>query len=150
MVNTPIRKVAVSGFKISGFPASGIFFLGVDDSAIRRNVKTDDGEYGIARFSSRGGKIVANKASGADEAGIYVGDSPHANVLVAANEAADNGAFGFFFRDAASGTVVGNRAHGNCVGAGAQHGRQHRGRLALHREQGDREQQVLLGQRGGG
>jgi parallel beta-helix repeat protein len=117
VVNAPVRNVTISGFDVAGFPGSGIFFLGADNPVVSRNVTTDNEEYGIVRFSSGGGKIVGNTASGSAEAGIYVGDSPNADVLVAGNEASDNEQFGFFFRDAAHGDVVGNRAHGNCIGA---------------------------------
>jgi parallel beta-helix repeat protein len=75
----------------------------------------DNEEYGIARFNSTGGKIVANVAEGSEEAGIYVGDSPDANVTITGNEVAGN-LFGFFLRDTANGRVLGNRAHDNCVG----------------------------------
>jgi parallel beta-helix repeat protein len=117
IVDAPIRNVTISGFTVVGFPGSGIFFLGAQNPVVKRNRTDDNEEYGIARFTSSGGKIVRNKASGSDEAGIYVGDSPNADVLVAGNETADNGQFGLFFRDAARGYVVGNRSHGNCVGA---------------------------------
>jgi parallel beta-helix repeat protein len=117
VVNVPLKNVTISGFNVTGFPGSGIFFLGAENPVVKRNVTTENEEYGIARFSSSGGLIIGNKASGSDEAGIYVGDSPNADVLVAGNEAADNGAFGLFFRDAAHGDVVGNRVHGNCIGA---------------------------------
>ena len=117
VVNVPLKNVTISGFNVTGFPGSGIFFLGAENPVVKRNVTTQNEEYGIARFSSSGGVIIGNKASGSDEAGIYVGDSPNADVLVAGNEAADNGAFGLFFRDAAHGDVVGNRVHGNCIGA---------------------------------
>jgi parallel beta-helix repeat protein len=117
VVSAPVRNVTISGFKVAGFPGSGIFFFGADNPVIKRNVTTDNEEYGVARFDSSGGRIVDNEASGSEEAGIYVGDSPDADVLVAGNEASDNGAFGLFFRDAAHGDVVGNRVHGNCIGA---------------------------------
>ena len=117
VVDTPIRNVTIRGFDVSGFPGSGIFFLGAENPVVKRNVTTDNEEYGIVRFDSSGGEIIGNEASGSEEAGIYVGDSPNADVLVAGNEAFDNEQFGFFFRDAAHGDVVGNRAHGNCIGA---------------------------------
>ena len=66
---------------------------------------------------STGGRIVGNRASGSEEAGIYVGDSPEANVLIAANRSFDNELFGFFLRDAANGMLVANQSTGNCVGA---------------------------------
>ncbi|MFY9580968.1 MAG: right-handed parallel beta-helix repeat-containing protein [Gaiellaceae bacterium] len=113
----PIEDVTISGFKVKGFAGSGIFFLGAEGPVVQDNRTKDNGEYGIARFVSSGGKIVGNEASGSEEAGIYVGDSPDADVLVAGNRSFDNHLFGFFFRDAANGRVVGNTSTGNCVGA---------------------------------
>ena len=116
-VTDPISDVTVKGFKVKGFPGTGILFLGAEDPVAKHNRAKDNGEYGIARFFSTGGKIVGNKASGSEEAGIYVGDSPDADVLIARNRAFDNHLYGFFLRDAAHGRLVGNRAYGNCVGA---------------------------------
>lgn len=117
VVTDPITDVTISGFTVEGFDGSGILFIGAEDPVVTKTRTDDNEEYGIARFLSTGGKIVANKASGAEEAGIYVGDSPNADVLIAANEAFDNGLFGFFLRDAANGRLVGNSSHDNCVGA---------------------------------
>jgi parallel beta-helix repeat protein len=117
VVTDPISNVTVSGFTVEGFEGIGILFIGAANPVVRHNVADDNEEYGIARFISTGGEIIRNEASGADEAGIYVGDSPDANVLVAGNETFDNGLFGFFLRDAANGRLVGNQSHDNCVGA---------------------------------
>jgi len=116
-VNDPISDVKIKGFKVQGFPGTGIIFLGAEDPVVKHNRTKDNGEYGIARFFSTGGKIVGNAASGSEEAGIYVGDSPDADVLIARNHAFDNHLFGFFLRDAANGRLVGNHSYGNCVGA---------------------------------
>jgi parallel beta-helix repeat protein len=117
VVTDPISDVTVSGFTVEGFEGVGILFIGAENPVVGHTVTDDNEEYGIARFLSTGGKIVGNQASGAEEAGIYVGDSPDADVLVVGNETSDNGEFGFFLRDAANGQLVGNRAHDNCVGA---------------------------------
>lgn len=117
VVTDPVDDVTIKGFKVSGFAGNGILFLGATDPVVKDNRLKDNGEYGIARFVSSGGTILRNAASGSEEAGIYVGDSPDADVLVAGNVAYDNHLFGFFFRDAANGRVVGNEAFGNCVGA---------------------------------
>jgi parallel beta-helix repeat protein len=117
VVTDPISDVTISGFTVKGFEGVGILFIGAENPVITHNRTDDNGEYGIARFISTGGKIVSNTASGSEEAGIYVGDSPNADVLIAGNESFDNELFGFFLRDAANGHVVGNRSHGNCVGA---------------------------------
>ncbi len=116
-VTDPVSDVTISGFKIEGFPANGILFVGAEDPVVKHNRTKDNHEYGIARFSSSGGKIVGNAASGSEEAGIYVGDSPEANVLIAGNRTFDNELFGIFLRDAAHGHVWANSSTGNCVGA---------------------------------
>jgi parallel beta-helix repeat protein len=117
VVDDPVSNVTISGFTVSGFEGTGILYLGAENPVITGNRVIDNGGYGIARFISSGGSIIANRASGSAEAGIYVGDSPNANVLIAANESSGNELFGFFLRDAANGTVTGNRSHDNCVGA---------------------------------
>ena len=116
-VTDPVSDVTISGFKVEGFSANGILFFGAEDPVVKHNRTKDNHEYGIARFVSSGGKIVGNAASGSEEAGIYVGDSPEADVLIAGNWTFDNELFGIFLRDAAHGHVVANRSSGNCVGA---------------------------------
>jgi hypothetical protein len=116
-VTDPISDVTISGFIVEGFKGTGILYLGAENPVVKHDLLKDNGEYGVARFVSTGGKVVGNWASGSGEAGIYVGDSPEANVLVAHNATVDNVLFGIFLRDAANGHVVGNRSSGNCVGA---------------------------------
>jgi hypothetical protein len=117
VVADPVEDVSISGFTIEGFAANGILFLGAEDVAASRNRTIDNTEYGIAAFFVEGVRFVANTTSGSEVAGIYIGDSPNADALILANETFDNGLFGFFFRDATDGRVVGNRSHDNCVGA---------------------------------
>jgi hypothetical protein len=116
-VRDPVEDVTVKGFEIRGFAANGIVFLGAEDLVAKHNETEDDHEYGIAAFFASGGWIVGNEASGSEEAGIYVGDSPEADVTIAGNRTFDNQLFGIFLRDAADGRVVGNESSGNCVGA---------------------------------
>jgi parallel beta-helix repeat protein len=117
VVTDPVSNVTVAGFTVQGFEGSGILFLGADNPVVTSTRTVDNEEYGVARFFSTGGRIVANEASGSEEAGIYVGDAPDADVLILGNEAFDNGLFGFFLRDAGNGRLVGNTSHDNCVGA---------------------------------
>jgi parallel beta-helix repeat protein len=111
-----VSNVVVSGFTVRGFSGIGIVFVATRNPVVTNTVTVDNDEYGIARFISTGGLILGNKTSGSAEAGIYIGDSPSANVLVTGNEASGS-LFGFFMRDAANGTLTGNRSHDNCVGA---------------------------------
>ena len=111
-----LTDVTITGFTVQGFPGSGIIFVGARNPVVTQNTTTDNGEYGIARFFSKDGQILGNTATGSAEAGIYVGDSPKANVLIAGNHASGNQLFGIFLRDARRGTVIGNEATGSCVG----------------------------------
>jgi parallel beta-helix repeat protein len=115
VVLDPLSNVTVSGFTVMGFPGVGVIFIGAENPVVKNVHAIDNGEYGIARFVSTGGKLLSNVAEGSEEAGLYVGDSPDANVLIAGNEVSGN-LFGFFLRDSANGKVVGNRSHDNCVG----------------------------------
>jgi nitrous oxidase accessory protein NosD len=115
VVVEPLRNVTIIGLTIRDFPGSGIFFFGADNPNVIGVRAIGNEEYGIARFTSTGGKIVASLATDSNEAGIYVGDTPDAHVLLAANEVSGN-LFGFFLRDSAHGKVVGNDVHDNCLG----------------------------------
>lgn len=114
-VSDPVEDVTIRGFTVRGFPGNGILALGALDAEFAHNVAEDNHEYGIAAFVSSGTRILSNRTSGSEEAGIYVGDSPDANVTVRGNETFDN-LFGIFLRNAEGGSVAFNRAHGNCLG----------------------------------
>jgi parallel beta-helix repeat protein len=108
-------NVSISGFTVRNFPATGIIAIDVRNAKFVDNRAFNNGEYGIAAFSSTGTHIIANLTSGSDEAGIYVGDSPHADATVAGNETYNN-LFGIFVRNARHGKIAGNHVHNNCLG----------------------------------
>lgn len=112
----PISDVTVSGFRVEGFAEFGIGMFGGNNVTIVGNTAVDNGEYGIARFVSTGGTLKDNRATGSEEAGLYLGDSPEANATIVGNTSWDNGFFGIFVRDSSHGVVVGNESFGNCVG----------------------------------
>ena len=115
-VADPVSDVTVSGFRVEGFAEVGIAMIGGHDVDIVNNTAVNNGEYGIARFVSTGGSLRGNQATGSDEAGLYLGDSPEAHATIVGNTSWDNGFFGIFVRDSAHGTVVGNTSYGNCIG----------------------------------
>jgi parallel beta-helix repeat protein len=108
-------NVSISGFTVRNFPDSGIIAIGARNAKFMTNRAFNNGEYGIAAFSSTGTQIIANLTRGSDEAGIYVGDAPHADATVAANETYDN-FLGIFVRNARHGKIAGNQVHNNCLG----------------------------------
>jgi parallel beta-helix repeat protein len=112
----PLSDVTVSGFRVEGFAEFGIGMLGGEDVDIVHNTAVDNEEYGIVRFVSTGGTLKGNRATGSEEAGLYLGDSPQANASIVGNTAWDNGLFGIFVRDSSHGSVVGNHSFGNCDG----------------------------------
>lgn len=114
-VSSYVEDVSVSGFKARGFPGSGFFALGARDATFRGNVADDNEEYGFVAFTSTGTRMLFNRASGSEEAGLYVGDSPDADAKLFGNEVEDN-LFGIFIRNALHGTIAGNLSHGNCAG----------------------------------
>ena len=107
--------VSISGFTVRNFPDSAIIAIGASNAKFMTNRAFNNGEYGIAAFSSPGTRMIANLTSGSDDAGLYVGDSPHADATVVANETYDN-FLGILVRNALHGKIVGNRVHNNCVG----------------------------------
>jgi parallel beta-helix repeat protein len=108
-------NVSISGFTVRNFPDSGIVAMGARNPKFMSNRAINNGEYGIVAFSSTGTQIVANLTSGSDDAGIYVGDAPHANATVAANETYGN-LFGILVRNARHGKIAANHVHNNCLG----------------------------------
>jgi nitrous oxidase accessory protein NosD len=109
-----IQNVTVSGFTVSGFN-EGIAAFGAHNATFQRNVAKDNEEYGITAFVSTGTRFMFNRTSGAEEAGIYIGDSPNATAAVVGNESFDN-LFGILVRNAEHGNIVGNSVYDNCLG----------------------------------
>jgi nitrous oxidase accessory protein NosD len=109
-----IQNVTVTGFTVSGFN-EGITAFGAHNATFQGNVATDNEEYGITAFVSTGTRFLFNRTSGAEEAGIYIGDSPNATATVVGNESFDN-LFGILVRNSEHGSMVGNYVHDNCVG----------------------------------
>jgi parallel beta-helix repeat protein len=111
----PVNDVTVSGFELQGFPDSGIEAFGANDATFRNNVALNNHEYGITAFTSTGTRMLYNRVSGADEAGFYIGDSPHADATLVGNVATDS-RFGILFRNSEGGSASRNLLQGNCIG----------------------------------
>ena len=113
-----IHRGRLTGFRISGFKFFGAETEKARGMVFKRNAYIRDGEYGVAAFGTKRTKMLSSLATGAGEAGFYVGDSPKSHAVVRNNEAHGNGAFGFFLRDSTRGVAKRNDAHGNCLGIG--------------------------------
>jgi parallel beta-helix repeat protein len=111
----PRIGITVEGFEFKGFGAFGLVGFGAKNLTVRHNFAVNTGDYGITCFGCTGLRYLFNKATGAGEAGFYIGDSPNAAATVIGNESYGN-LFGFFLRDANFGVLRGNKAHNNCMG----------------------------------
>ena len=110
-----VHNVAVSKMLVTGFSGSGVFGFGVRGLAVTHVSAVNDGGYGISRFESSRTIFADDSAIGNDEAGFYVGDSPHADAIVTHDFAAGN-AIGIFIRHARHVLVVKNLVTRNCQG----------------------------------
>jgi predicted RecA/RadA family phage recombinase len=110
-----VSNDTVAGMYITGFPASGVFGYGTSGLKVVKVSAVNDGAYGIARFESTRTLFAHDTAVGNDEAGLYVGDSPHADTVVRDNVAIGN-QFGVFIRHARGIAVRHNLATKNCQG----------------------------------
>jgi parallel beta-helix repeat protein len=85
-----VRGLSLINFKVEGFASNGVFLIDVNGFLIHR-LRTDQlgvGAYGLFPVRSRNGLITHCTATGADDSGIYVGQSE--NVAVVRNEAFGN------------------------------------------------------------
>jgi nitrous oxidase accessory protein NosD len=114
-VITPVRNDTVTGLLVTGFPGNGVFGYGTDGLKVTRVVAVNDGGYGISRFVSSRTLFANDIAIGNEEAGFYVGDSPHADTVVRDDQAYGN-QFGIFVRHARHVLVEDNFVSGNCQG----------------------------------
>jgi hypothetical protein len=112
-----VDDVEVSRLSVTGFTGIGVLYFCADDPEVTRvyTKGAEHPEYGIAAFASEDVAFTRNLTTESGEAGIYIGDSPHADATVWKNVAWNNG-FGLFIRDAAHGTLQRNKTFGNCLG----------------------------------
>jgi parallel beta helix pectate lyase-like protein len=112
-----VDDVEVSKLAVTGFTGIGVLYFCADDPEVTRVYAKggETSEYGIAAFASEDVVFARNLTVESGEAGIYIGDSPHADAVVWKNVAWKNG-FGIFIRDAAHGTLQKNKTFGNCLG----------------------------------
>lgn len=111
----PVEGVSVSSLLARNYPGNGVIAFWSTNLIVQNVVAQNNGEYGVARFNSTGGSLITNVASGSGEAGLYIGDSPHANAFVAGNEVYGN-LFGIFFRHSQHAVFENNYMHDNCAG----------------------------------
>jgi len=111
-----VRGIEISGFRVRGFSAEGIFGFGTRGLRVHNNRLAHNGGYGL--FSLNGGHVhlVHNVARGNGAPGLYVGDSPNARAEIRGNRSVRNGGEGILLRHASIGVVRRNVLAHNCIG----------------------------------
>jgi hypothetical protein len=110
-----VADVTIMGFRVVGFGSSGVFGFGTMNLTVSWLDALRNAEYGAASFDGVGTTFVHNAARGSGEAGLYIGDSPHADALVAMNRTRNN-LFGVLVRHTHDVSVVRNMVSNNCLG----------------------------------
>jgi hypothetical protein len=114
-----VRGVTIKNLEVTGFAAFGVFGSGTDRLAVTGVAAIDNGEYGITEFDSTRGYFVGNYVSGtAEDAGLYVGDTPNAHGTIVAHNISVGNVLGVLVRHAHNVNVVHNIFIGNCIGVG--------------------------------
>src|SRR4051812_36208785 len=70
-----VKGSTIRGFVVQGFEDDGVLLLCVDDWLISDVIAKDDLEYGLFPSHVGRGRITRSLASGANDTGIYVGQS---------------------------------------------------------------------------
>src|SRR6266571_7363246 len=96
----PARGNRISGFRVEHFSGEGIFLFNVADTHITHDIAAWNGDYGIVGFVQHGGRYLWNVSHDNGAPGFYLGDSPHADYVIAHNVSFNN-AFGIFVRHSA-------------------------------------------------
>jgi parallel beta-helix repeat protein len=103
----------VQGLTVDGFDGDGIFLFCVDDWRVVGNSANDDAEYGIFPSHCGPGEVAHNVATGANDTGIYVGQSH--DVRIYGNFATGN-VSGFELENTSHSRVDHNESTGNTGG----------------------------------
>jgi hypothetical protein len=110
-----VTDVTIDDLRTVGYGDSGVIAFHAANLNVYNVVANHNGGYGIARFDTTGGQLLNNTTIDNDEAGLYIGDSPNADVFVAANRTSQNG-FGILYRHSRNAQFAVNNVHDNCIG----------------------------------
>jgi nitrous oxidase accessory protein NosD len=105
----------VDNLEVRNFEQDGVVGVGTRGLVVRNVKAWNNDRYGITKFNSTGGQFLHNVATGSEDAGIYIGDSPMANTFIAGNDVWNNG-FGILARNAQHTSIQFNNVHDNCIG----------------------------------
>jgi parallel beta-helix repeat protein len=108
-----IHGVRLSNLEVDGFQEDGIFILCADDWEVRRCATHDNLEYGIFPSHTGVGRVTASIATGANDTGIYIGQS--SDVRIDHNLASGN-VSGFELENSTHTRMDHNVSHDNTAG----------------------------------
>jgi nitrous oxidase accessory protein NosD len=111
-----VSRVRIKGFTIEGFSGTGIFAVGSELLRVSHDKLLENGGCGVFALVSKRPHYLHNLSSDNAAPGLYVGDSPEANVVVRHNRSLDNTGEGILLRSAVGGKVSQNTLEGNCAG----------------------------------
>jgi parallel beta-helix repeat protein len=115
-LSNPAERITgslVQGLTVKGFEDDGIFLFCVDNWLVDSCRANDNLEYGIFPSHCGAGRVAANVATGANDTGIYIGQSH--DVRVDHNVATDN-VSGFEIENCTGVELDHNLAYGNTGG----------------------------------
>jgi hypothetical protein len=153
----PIHDVTVRDLAIEGFSGWGVAAFNVGHLIVRHVEARGNAGYGISGFILTEVRFLDNVVMENGEPGFYIGDSPHADAVVAGNVALHNGVgsgegFGILLRDATDGVVApqpgGRQLRRDRRGGDRRTGSD--GRLDDPAQRRHRQQRRLPAQHGGG
>ena len=108
-----IRGFKLQGLSVKNYPQNGIRLVRVDGFQISGGTYANNGEYGIFPIRSFHGIIDHNTVTGAEDAGIYVGQDDH--IVVQSNHASEC-VMGIEIENCTSVTVDSNICSNNQIG----------------------------------
>jgi nitrous oxidase accessory protein NosD len=115
-VTKRVKNVRITGLTIRGFAAEGVFGFGTRNLRVDHSTLSKNGSYGAFSLVSKGTVYTNDVASRNAAPGLYVGDSPGANVVIRHSRSTKNHGEGILLRHASGGTVSDNVLSGNCGG----------------------------------
>jgi nitrous oxidase accessory protein NosD len=111
-----VTGVRIKGFTVQGFSSHGVFAIGTERLRLSHDKFLDNGGYGAFTALSKRPRYLHDLARGNAAPGLYIGDSPEANVVVRHNRSIGNNGEGVLLRNAVGGKVSHNKLAGNCAG----------------------------------
>jgi parallel beta-helix repeat protein len=113
LAKPPVRDSLIAGLTVRGFEDDGVLLFCVKRWRVSRVRAVDNGEYGIYPVHSRFGRLDHSFASGANDTGMYIGQSR--NARVDHNTAIAN-VSGFEIENSVGIRLDHNKARGNTAG----------------------------------